>query len=261
MADWSATGDAYAASFAALCAGTVDAVLAEARERTLGRRLLDVGTGPGTVAGAARVDGWDAVGVDAEPSMLVTARRLHPGVPFRLGTLPDLDEPDGSADAVVANFVLNHVPDARAAAAELGRVAALGGVVVVTIWHGVSSPLRPLWDRVLDAVSLERPPDRALAPQLDFDRDAVGVAAMLEDGGLTDVRSRVLSWEFAVDPQALWAGVEGGVAGIGGIYRDQPPEIRRRMTAAYHRITAELVGPDGLLRVPHEAVIASGVPT
>lgn len=34
MADWSSTGEAYAASFAALCAGAVDAVLGEAEART-----------------------------------------------------------------------------------------------------------------------------------------------------------------------------------------------------------------------------------
>ncbi len=260
MADWSSTGDAYAASFAALCAGSVDAVLAEAADRTAGRVLLDVGTGPGTVAAAASGHGWTASGVDAEPSMLETARRLSPGIPFRAGTLPDLAEPDDSADAVTANFVLNHVPDARRAAGELGRVARPDGVVVVTIWHGVVSPLRPMWDRVLDEVDLVRPADKTLPPELDFGRDEAGVVAMLADGGLAEVRARVVSWDFAFAPDELWAGVEGGVATVGGIYRAQDAATRRRMREAFRRVTADAAGADGRVRVSHSAVLASGRP-
>lgn len=260
MADWSHVGEAYASSFAALCAGSVDAVLDEAAARTSGRRLLDVGTGPGTVAAAAAARGWSARGVDAEASMLETARRRHPELSFRLGTLPALDEPGACADAVTANFVLNHVPDARTAAGELARVAAPDGVVVVTIWHGMTSPLRPMWDRVLDHVGIERPADKTLAPELDFGRDEQGVAAMLGDGGLRDVRAHIESWEFAIGPETLWAGVEGGVAAIGGIYRAQEPAMRARLADAYRRVTAEAADGDGMLRVPHSAVVASGRP-
>jgi SAM-dependent methyltransferase len=260
MADWASTGDAYATSFAALCAGAVDAVLDEAGERTAGRRLLDVGTGPGTVAAAAHARGWTVAGVDAEESMIATARRLNPGIPFRIGTLPGLDEPDDSADAVTANFVLNHVPDARAAVAGLAQVATLGGVVVVTIWHGTTSPLRPLWDRVLDAAGLDRPAGNRLPAEPDFERDTTGVAGVLADGGLDDVRARLVSWDFAFAPEQLWSGVEGGVATMGGIHRAQDVATRARMREAYLRITAEITDPvDGLVHVPHSAVLASGM--
>ncbi|MFI6329828.1 methyltransferase domain-containing protein [Micromonospora chersina] len=39
-----------------------------------GRRVIDVGTGPGTVAAAALARGAEVVAVDAEPSMLDAAR-------------------------------------------------------------------------------------------------------------------------------------------------------------------------------------------
>ena len=260
MADWSDVGEAYAASFAALCAGAVDAVLDEAAARTTGRVLLDVGTGPGTVAAAAAARGWDAAGVDAEESMLATARRLHPGLRFGLGTLPRLGIEDDTADAVTANFVLNHVPDARASAGELARVAKPDGVVVATIWHGVTSPLRPMWDAVLDATGLERPADKTLPPAKDFGRDPDGVAAMLRDGGLADVRARVVAWDYAFDPEELWAGVAGGVATVGGIYRAQDAGTRARMAEAYDRVTSAQAGADGRVTVPHRAVLVSGRP-
>ncbi|GAA5208195.1 class I SAM-dependent methyltransferase [Microbacterium kyungheense] len=260
MADWSDVGEAYAASFAALCAGSVDAVLDEAEARTDGRVLLDVGTGPGTVAAAAAARGWNAAGVDAEESMLQTARRLHPGLPFALGTLPRLGVEPRTADAVTANFVLNHVPDARLSARELARVATPDGVVVVTVWHGVTSPLRPMWDAVLDAVGIDRPADKTLPADKDFGRDADGVAAMLRDGGLADVRARVIAWDYAFEPAGLWAGVEGGVATVGGIYRAQDAATRARMADAYERVTSELSGADGRVIVTHAAVLVSGRP-
>lgn len=259
MADWSSTGEAYAASFAALCAGAVDAVLDEAAARTDGRVLLDVGTGPGTVAAAAAAQGWRAAGVDAEPSMIEAAHRRHRGIPFRLGTLPDLDDPADSADAVTANFVLNHVPDARRAAGELGRVAR--GVVVVTIWHGVTSPLRPMWDHVLEAADVERPAEKALPPELDFGRDPDGVAGMLSESGLADVRARVVAWDYAFVPAELWAGVEGGVATVGGIFRSRDAATRRHMADAFARFTADAADDDGRVRVRHAAVLASGRPS
>ncbi|MFD4957247.1 class I SAM-dependent methyltransferase [Microbacterium sp. NPDC058389] len=260
MADWSDVGEAYAASFAALCAGAVGAVLDEAAARTEGRVLLDVGTGPGTVAAAAMARGWNAAGVDAEESMLATARRLHPGVPFGRGTLPQLGIEDDTADAVTANFVLNHVPDARVSAGELARVAKPDGVVVATIWHGVTSPLRPMWDAMLDAVGLDRPADKTLPAEKDFGRDADGVAEMFRDGGLVDVRARIVAWDYAFDPQELWNGVEGGVATVGGIYRAQDAAMRARMTDAYDRITRAQAGVDGRVTVPHRAVLVSGRP-
>ena len=260
MADWSHVGDAYAASFAALCAGAVDAVLDEAEERTHGRVLLDVGTGPGTVVAAAAARGWDAAGVDAEESMVATARRLRPALPFFVRALPHLGLEDDTADAVTANFVLNHVSDARLSARELARVAKPDGVVVATIWYGVTSPLRPMWDAMLDAAGLDRPADKTLPPDKDFGRDADGVAAMLRDGRLTDVRARVVSWDFAFEPEALWAGVEGGVATVGGIYRAQDAATRSRMHDGYRRYTSGRAGADGRVTVPHRAVVVSGRP-
>jgi SAM-dependent methyltransferase len=260
MADWSDVGEAYAASFAALCAGAVDGVLDEAEARAEGRVLLDVGTGPGTVAAAAAARGWQASGVDAEESMVAAARRRHPELPFSVRALPHLGLGDDTADAVTANFVLNHVPDARRSSRELARVAKPDGVVVATIWYGVTSPLRPMWDAVLDAAGLDRPADKTLPADKDFDRDTDGVAAMLCEAGLSDVRARVIAWDFAFEPEALWAGVEGGVATVGGIYRAQDAATRARMADEYVRFTRERCDADGRVSVLHRAVLVSGRP-
>jgi SAM-dependent methyltransferase len=83
MKDWTGTADAYARSFARLCAGAVPAIL----ERTpVPGTALDAGTGTGTVAAALAQAGHNVEGVDAAADMVGHARAAHPGVRFTART-------------------------------------------------------------------------------------------------------------------------------------------------------------------------------
>lgn len=259
MADWAGTAEAYVRSFAQLTSGSVDALLDAAESAVPARgTLLDVGTGPGTVLSAALDRGWWVRGSDAEESMVEAARRRFPGVDIDLAALPELPYADGAFAAVTANFVVNHVPDPRAAVSELRRVAS--EVVVLTVWAGMSSPLRPLWDDVLDGSGLRRPPDRTLAPALDFERTESGLADVLSSAGLGDVTVSTVAWDFEIDPAELWLGVVGGVATIGGIHRTADARTRARMAAAYREAVATRVDARGRLVVPHAALLGVGRP-
>jgi len=107
------------------------------RERPLaGVRLLDVGTGSGTIAAelaaAAGPDG-DVVSVDVED-----VRVERDGYVFRLVRGERLPFPDGAFDVVVSNHVVEHVGDAAAQrrhVAELARVLAPGGVAYIAAPH------------------------------------------------------------------------------------------------------------------------------
>ncbi|MEU4803858.1 methyltransferase domain-containing protein [Actinosynnema sp. NPDC023587] len=57
------------------------------------------------------------------------ASRTAPGVDVWVSALPDLPFADESFDAVVGNFVFNHVGQPRAAVTELRRVTSRGGRV------------------------------------------------------------------------------------------------------------------------------------
>ncbi|MGW7520300.1 class I SAM-dependent methyltransferase [Streptomyces sp. NPDC054796] len=85
-------GEEYQARF--------DSIAAEGRdvhgEATLVRSLepasvLDAGCGTGRVAIELARHGVDVVGVDVDASMLETARRLAPGIPWHLSDLTALD--------------------------------------------------------------------------------------------------------------------------------------------------------------------------
>jgi SAM-dependent methyltransferase len=95
-----------------------------------GERVVDVGSGSGFDSLiAARLVGptGHVVGVDMTPEMLAkareNARQAHlTNVEFREGLAEALPVPDGWADVVISNGVLNLVPDKSAAFLEMVRV-------------------------------------------------------------------------------------------------------------------------------------------
>jgi malonyl-CoA O-methyltransferase len=98
-----------------------------------GRRLLDVGCGIARRLAQARESGVGlAVGVDLTPRMLAEARDGELLAAADVRALPVADE---SFDVVWCRLVLGHLADLDAAYAELARVCAYGGRVVVTDFH------------------------------------------------------------------------------------------------------------------------------
>jgi arsenite methyltransferase len=100
-----------------------------------GERVVDCGSGAGADSLiAARVVGPSGmvIGVDMTPEMLAKARRNTEvaslrNVEFREGVLENLPVPDGWADVLISNGVLNLVPDKTVALAEFFRVIRPGG--------------------------------------------------------------------------------------------------------------------------------------
>ena len=91
--------------------------------------LLDVACGGGVMAPYVAALGYRHVGVDIGASSLVVARQ-HGLDPVR-GDAARLPFADGVADVVVAGEMLEHVTDLPAVVAELCRVLAPGGTLVV----------------------------------------------------------------------------------------------------------------------------------
>jgi SAM-dependent methyltransferase len=100
--------------------------------------VADVGCGPGRHTVALRERGLDAFGVDLAPGMVEVARRAHPGVPFEVGSMLELDRADGELGGVLAAYSIIHVPrELRARVfAEFFRVLAPGGLVMLVFQIG-----------------------------------------------------------------------------------------------------------------------------
>ena len=73
------------------------------------QRVLDIATGPGYVAAAALERGAEPVGIDIAEGMIEVARRENPEIEF-IGDAEQMPLGAGEFDAVLANFVLNHLP-------------------------------------------------------------------------------------------------------------------------------------------------------
>jgi SAM-dependent methyltransferase len=121
-----------------------------------GRRWLDVGCGTGALTQEvlAAADPVSVIGVDPAPAFLAhaAAHLTDPRVQFRAGTAQALPVADGAVDAVVSGLVLNFVPDAAAALAEMCRVTAAGGTVALYVWDYAEGMelIRRFWDAAVD---------------------------------------------------------------------------------------------------------------
>lgn len=128
----------------------VEAVLGLMGEPGAGGRVLDLGCGTGTYAVALGERGFDVTGVDFAPMMLRRAEAkagpmLGRAVHFELGDFNrPLAFPDGAFDAVVCVCALHCVADPIAFFAEIHRVlAAEGRLVLVALAgadHDTASP-------------------------------------------------------------------------------------------------------------------------
>lgn len=129
----------------------------------VGRRVLDVGSGLGDVAMiAARLVGasGEVIGIEQNATFVARARERVSTAGFKNVTFIQTDASalviDGSFEAVVGRFVLNHNPDPVAMLRSLTRLLIPGGIlafqeIAVSPALAVAAGL-PLWTRVLTRI-------------------------------------------------------------------------------------------------------------
>lgn len=258
-ARWAGAARAYAIGFAPLCAHLVESLL-DAVGVGPGSRLLDVGSGTGTLAAAACRRGAQVCAVDVEPSMVAATRRAAPEADVQRAALPALPHADRSFDGVVAGFVLNHVASPRESAAELLRVTRPGGRLAGSIWSGQPGEGQRLLGRAVQAAGVSPGQTLALEPEEDFDRSPEGFAQLLRQAGWADTGVELVAWDHVTSPDDWWAGPAAGVAAIGQLVSSQPSEVVAEIRAQFDLLAEEFRGDDGMLHLPHAALLATARP-
>jgi 2-polyprenyl-3-methyl-5-hydroxy-6-metoxy-1,4-benzoquinol methylase len=94
-------------------------------------RYLDVGCSTGFVVEAARDAGWDAAGIDLNPSAVEFGRSR--GLDLRAVALEDVDVDAGGVDAVSLFDVLEHLPDPVHTLRACIRLLRPGGIVFLYV--------------------------------------------------------------------------------------------------------------------------------
>ena len=169
-----------------------------------GFRVLDFGCGPGTISvGLAEAVGADGElhGIDLEESQIETARAAalaggHDNATFHIGDATNLPFEDGYFDAAHCHTLLNHVPDTRAALAEVRRVLKPGGTLGCRELFVASSFVEPSAEIIEEGWAIFT---RLLAANGGHPQMGKRLRGALMEAGFSDIRADA-SFDFFDTP-------------------------------------------------------------
>jgi len=223
-------------------------------------RWLDAGCGPGALTDTilALASPQAVMGVDTSEQYVACARaRIRDSrAAFEVGNAMALAAEDATYDAAVAGLVLNFVPQAETAVAEMARVTRPDGIVAGYVWDYAEGMelMRRFWDA---AVALD-PSASALDEGRRFPLcRSQPLARLFSEAGLNDVQVRVIDVPTIFrDFDDYWSPFLGGQGPAPG-YAISLSEERRAVLR--DRIRARLpIEPDGSIRLNARAWAVRG---
>jgi ubiquinone/menaquinone biosynthesis methyltransferase len=247
-----------------------------------GGAALDVCCGTGDLAlELKRSVGEDGrvVGLDFAESMLDIAReksaRAGLGIEWVQGNALALPFEDSSFDAATVGFGVRNVVDLEGAVAEMARVVKPGGRVVIL---EITTPERPplswfyaIWfDRIvplIGAASGEREAYSYLPDSVHRFPPAAGLAKLMHDGGLREVRYLILAGGIiaihagtvhAVRAAAASATEDRAAGSVEAVAGPRAPAAKALMERAERELEAAVSGYGAALTAAGRDTLAAG---
>jgi len=210
--------------------------------------LLDVATGPGSLAAEAHGRGARTVGVDLSPGMIELAARSYPGIDFRVAEVEHLPFADRSFDAVVCNFGLGHFPYPEAAVAECIRTLRRGGRIGLSWWDDPGKQrIQGLFREAIAEIGIAPPPDVPEGYSIFRFADTGEFRRLLEGVGLTDILVQDHKTTYLVpDVDTLWHGGLGSFALTASAIAHQDKATQAAIRGALERRAIAYKTPAGL---------------
>jgi len=202
-----------------------------------GMAVLDVATGPGTVARqAARLvsPGGKVLGVDIAEAALEQARRqaaaetLTQVVSFEVADAENLPFEAASFDRVLCSMGLMHFPNTAQALAEFKRVLKPGGKLVAAVWGEEAEAAFV----AVAAQNLSRnfPPPKVERPSMFRFGKAEVLEKLVADAGFSQAKAEAVRLEATYPDAASYWGKFLDVAGITTVsLMKQSTEVREHL--------------------------------
>jgi SAM-dependent methyltransferase len=199
-----------------------------------GRRVVDVGSGPGALTAelVRRLGTANVAAADPSEPLLDAVRERHPGVTVRRAPAEELPFEDAEFDAALAQLVVHLMSNPMAGIREMARVTRSGGVVAACVWDhaGDGGPLYTFWEAA-----------RGLDPDVDDESHLPGtgegqLGQIFAEAGLRDVEDGALSIDVEHPSfDAWWEPFTLGVGPAGShaasLDADRQAELRERCRA------------------------------
>jgi ubiquinone/menaquinone biosynthesis C-methylase UbiE len=224
-----------------------------------GATLLDVATGPGSLALEATRLGMICTGVDLSPGMIQLAEKSNPGIEFRVADVEHLPFADTSFDAVVCNFGLGHFPYPEASVAECFRVLKPGGRIALSWWDDPSKQrIQGLFREAIAEIGAAPAADVPQGHVIYRFADTHEFRNLLEKADLMNVSVEDHQTTYLIpDVDSLWRGGLGSFALTASTIARQDAETQTAIRAALER-RAETYRTTAGLKVPVAFKIGSG---
>lgn len=219
-----------------------------------GDRVLDVGCGTGVLAGAAAElvgNGGSVTGVDINPEMLDVASRSRPALDWRQADAQQLPFGNDTFDAVVSQFTLMFVPDARRAVREMRRVCRPGGRISVAVWGPLEEA--PGYAALAEVLSTTLGELAASSLTVPFRLGEPALHALFTSAGLDAVLTRHRGL-VRFDSLDAWIRTEIQGWTLADSVDDATLE---QLVEAAHRQLRGFTGDDGAVAFPVTAVVAT----
>lgn len=217
------------------------------------RRVLDLGSGVGSLLPAIRGQAGEAlvVAADVAHGMLRLAPHTFPRVTSDAQHLPFSDR---SFDAAVLAFMLFHVPEPMRALAETHRVLRAGAALGTITWGSDPSYLAlDIWNDELEARGAAASPGLARHDLVDTEGK---VAEILRASGFSEIRTWVRIYELQMTLESFLRHRTGhGMSR--GRFESLPEDARAELIASVRERLRDS-GPDAFVD-RSEVIYATGV--